>query len=284
MDARAQAIGPSRLGARARGGRVRVLHRPHGSPRRAPWRSLSACASRAKEHSQARPHGSGPSRSRRLGHPSGDARLSSRASASPEPLGTPASVGQRGRARIPLKDPLRDVVSSLSAAVGGPVLDDREATPNLVDPSWQDERADAPLNGRTVRPSVLAGRERVGRTLSEIDLGTAARPNDKVLVESATPGVADRWATAFRARAPSTARACRGRSSRASRGPRTAPVLGERRRARRPRVLAVGSSARGESRAAPPSRASACWAVSRSPSATMSSPIVRGGCARPRRW
>ena len=83
------------------------------------------------------------------------------------------------------------------------------------------------------------------------------------------------------------ARACRGRSFRAGRGPRAGPVLGERRRARRPRrprVLALGSSGRGEPRATAPSRTSACWAVSRSPSATRSSPIVRGGCARPRRW
>jgi hypothetical protein len=109
--------------------------------------------------------------------------------------------------------------------------------------------------------------------------------SDTVLVQSATPGVADRVATAFpRASAIDRLERVTVGHLAPSEGPRAALVVDERRRARRTRALALRSSGRGEPRATAPSRASACWAVSRSPSAIRSSPIVRGGCARPRRW
>lgn len=48
--------------------------------------------------------------------------------------------------------------------------------PNLFDPRWQQERTDGPLKGRTVRVGALAGCERLGGTLYEIDPGNCGSP------------------------------------------------------------------------------------------------------------
>jgi uncharacterized cupin superfamily protein len=47
--------------------------------------------------------------------------------------------------------------------------------PNLHDPEWV-ERTDAPLRGRTYRVGALAGAERLGATLYEIDPGQNGSP------------------------------------------------------------------------------------------------------------
>jgi uncharacterized cupin superfamily protein len=46
---------------------------------------------------------------------------------------------------------------------------------NLYEPEWV-ERADAPLQGRTARVGALAGAERLGATLYEIDPGQSGSP------------------------------------------------------------------------------------------------------------
>src|ERR1051325_1732483 len=47
--------------------------------------------------------------------------------------------------------------------------------PTLHDPQWP-ERTDAPLRGRTARIGALAGAERLGATLYEIDPGQNGSP------------------------------------------------------------------------------------------------------------
>ncbi len=48
--------------------------------------------------------------------------------------------------------------------------------PSLCDPSWQEERTEAPLKGRTVGIGALAGCQRLGATLYEIDPGNCGSP------------------------------------------------------------------------------------------------------------
>jgi uncharacterized cupin superfamily protein len=60
-------------------------------------------------------------------------------------------------------------------AIGTSRRDYDRNMPNLHDPQWT-ERTDAPLRGRTARVGALAGAERLGATLYEIDPGQNGSP------------------------------------------------------------------------------------------------------------
>jgi hypothetical protein len=79
-----------------------------------------------------------------------------------------------------LEDPLARCGEWSVGSGGRARVDDRAEDADSVDPSWQHERAEAPLKGRVrvgvlAEVGVLAGRERLGGTLYAIDPATAAR-------------------------------------------------------------------------------------------------------------